>query len=144
MHLALLAREDAPQTAYGPEAAAVSRRAFELFVRAAARWGLTLEQQARLLNGSVSTVQRLRRAAGAASASGTFPAFDPDHLLRLSLIANIDRDLRRSLADDGDLLWLRARNARLDGRAPLEVMIEDELPGLARVFLDVRDWTLGR
>jgi hypothetical protein len=141
MQLALLARDDIPQTADRPDAASVSRRAFELFARAAGRWNLTLDQQARLLNGSVSTLQRLRRSLGREK---DFPAFDPDRLLRLSLVANIDGDLRLSLAEDGDLAWLRARNARLDGRAPLDVMVEDELPGLARVFLDVRDWTLGR
>jgi hypothetical protein len=65
-------------------------------------------------------------------------------MLRLSLVADMDRDLRLSLAGDDDLAWLRARNARLDGCALLGVMIEDELPGVARVFLDVRDWTLGR
>jgi len=141
MQLALLARDLVPRPANDADASAVSRRAFELFAHAAGRWGLTLEQQARLSNSSVSTLQRLRRSLGQA---GAFPVFDPDHLLRLSLIANIDRDLRLSLTEDGDLAWLRARNARLDGRAPLEVMIEDELPGLARVFLDLRDWTLGR
>jgi hypothetical protein len=141
VHLALLARDDVPRSADRPDAASVSRRALELFARAAGRWELTLEQQARLLNSSLSTLQRLRRSLGS---ERDFPTFDPDRLLRLSLVANIDRDLRLSLAEDGDLAWLRARNARLDGRAPLDVMIEDELPGLARVFLDVRDWTLGR
>ncbi|HEX6015372.1 MAG TPA: antitoxin Xre-like helix-turn-helix domain-containing protein [Geminicoccaceae bacterium] len=142
MHLALLARDDVPRTADRPDAASVSRRALELFASAAGRWDLTLEQQARLLNSSLSTLQRLRRSLGGGERD--FPTFDPDRLLRLSLVANIDRDLRLSLAEDGDLAWLRARNARLDGRAPLDVMVEDELPGLARVYLDVRDWTLGR
>jgi hypothetical protein len=140
MHLAFLARNDVPRTADEPNAAAVSRRALELFASAVGRWDLTLDQQARLLNSSVSTLQRLRRSLGQKRG---FASFDPDRLLRLSLVANIDRDLRLSLAEDGDLAWLRARNARLDGRAPLDVMVEDELPGLARVFLDVRDWTLG-
>jgi hypothetical protein len=141
VQLALLSRDDAPRAADAPDGPAVSRRALELFTRAAGRWNLTLDQQARLLNSSVSTLQRLRRGLGR---EREFPVFDPDRLLRLSLVANIDRDLRFSLAEDGDLAWLRARNVRLDGRAPLDVMIEDELPGLARVFLDVRDWTLGR
>ena len=123
-----------------PDLAAVSRRAFALFMAAARRWNLDLERQARLLNTSVSTLQRLRRTL----ASGhPFAPFDPDHLLRLSLTANIARDLELSLADGDDVAWLHAPNADLEGRPPLAVMVEDGLPGLAHVFLYLRDWTLG-
>jgi uncharacterized protein (DUF2384 family) len=141
MHVSLLPERVTLPVLSGPDAAAVSRRAIELFVAAARRWQLDLSSQARLLNTSVSTLQRLCR--GASSARPWTP-LDPDRLLRLSLVANIARDLELSLADGDDLAWLKAPNADLDGRAPLAVMIEDNLPGLARVFLHVRDWTLGR
>jgi hypothetical protein len=141
MHLGLLPERMAPPRSANPDPAAMARRAFELFVAAARRWGLQLDAQARLLNVSVSTLQRLRRGL---QSDRPFPPFDPDHLLRLSLVANIARDLELSLADDGDVAWLNAPNADLDGRTPLAVALQDGLPGLARIFLQVRDWTLGR
>jgi hypothetical protein len=95
--------------------------------------------------GSAAQHQRLHLAAAATEVGVRPPVapFDPDHLLRLSLTANSARDLELSLADGGDVAWLRAPNADLEGRPPLAVLVEDGLPGLARVFLHLRDWALG-
>lgn len=141
MHVAFLADRGLPPLPAHEGEAALSRRAFELFMDAAERWGLSLDEQARLLNTSVSSLQRLQRAL---TGRPSLPAFDEDRLLRLSLIANIDRDLRLSFADATGPAWLRAPNVAYAGRAPLTAMLRDGMQGLAQVFLDVRDWTLGR
>ncbi|MDH5822558.1 DUF2384 domain-containing protein [Luteimonas sp. RD2P54] len=100
------------------------------------KWALPTEQQLALLGMSPESrkvLAQYRRGERALPNSR-------DTLDRAGYLLGIHKGLRMLFPEDPELRfgWVRRRNRLLDGRTPLEVMLEDGLVGLARIarFVD--------
>ncbi|NZA25083.1 DUF2384 domain-containing protein [Luteimonas sp. SJ-92] len=100
------------------------------------KWALPTEQQLALLGMSPESrkvLAQYRRGERALPNSR-------DTLDRAGYLLGIHKGLRMLFPEDPDLRfgWVRRRNRMLEGRAPLEVMLDDGLVGLARIarFVD--------
>lgn len=109
------------------EAGAMFRAAVNLF----ARWGVTDEQAATLLDMPVRSYRRWK-AEGAGR-------FSRDAAARLSNLMGIHKALRIIFAEaERGYAWIRAGNAAFAGASALDVMLGGELTDLMRVrrYLD--------
>lgn len=109
------------------EAAAMFRAATALF----ARWGVTDEQAAVLLDMPVRSYRRWK--------AGDLGRFDRDLKARLSNLMGIHKALRIVFSEPArGYRWIKADNAAFDGRAALDVMLDGDLTDLMRVrrYLD--------
>jgi len=146
-----LARTEGAQhpTAGPPEAAltilddpkqrsAASPTAFKLFLRLAEGWGLTGNEQMRLLGDLPrATFQRWKRNLECGRAF----ILSRDQLERVSLCLGIEKGLKLVFAEEAaGLRWLKADNRDLPfgGRAPLGRMLDGGILGLheTRRYLD--------
>ncbi|MEZ0471217.1 antitoxin Xre/MbcA/ParS toxin-binding domain-containing protein [Luteimonas salinilitoris] len=100
------------------------------------QWALPTEQQLALLGMSPESrkvLAQYRRGERALPNSR-------DTLDRAGYLLGIHKGLRLLFPEDPELRfgWVRRRNRMLDGRTPLEVMLEEGLVGLARIarFVD--------
>lgn len=100
------------------------------------KWALPTEQQLALLGMSPESrkvLAQYRRGERALPNSR-------DTLDRAGYLLGIHKGLRMLFPEDPELRfgWVRRRNRLLEGRTPLEVMLEDGLVGLARIarFVD--------
>jgi hypothetical protein len=93
-------------------------------------WDVSAENQLRLLG---------RPAGAAAAGTGQPPAdgfpSDEESLDRAEQLLAIHECLRTAYPRSGIMAahWLRQPHRRMDSRAPLQVMLEDGLPGLRQV-----------
>jgi len=109
------------------EAAAMFRAAVSLF----ARWNLTDEQAATLLDMPVRSYGRWK--------AGGPGRIDRDGKARLSNLMGVHKALRIIFREpQRGYAWIRAPNAAFDGRSALEIMLGGELTDLMRVrrYLD--------
>lgn len=100
------------------------------------KWALPTDQQLALLGMSPESrkvLAQYRRGERALPNSR-------DTLDRAGFLLGIHKGLRMLFPEDPELryAWVHRRNALLDGRAPLEVMLADGLIGVARIarFVD--------
>ncbi|MCB1740173.1 MAG: DUF2384 domain-containing protein [Gammaproteobacteria bacterium] len=109
------------------EAAAMFRAALNLF----ARWALTDEQAATLLDLPLRTFRRWKQAGAG--------RLGRDGKARLSNLMGIHKALRLIFRDANQCYaWIRKANTAFDGRSALQVMLDGELTDLMRVrrYLD--------
>ncbi|MEC9363341.1 MAG: hypothetical protein VYC42_08970 [Pseudomonadota bacterium] len=93
-------------------------------------WGLELCTQAVLLGLSPASRATLTRYR-----SGHPLADQPDRLERVGHLLGIHKCLQMLYPLNPELRhsWVGARNQRLDGHAPVEIMLRDGLPGIVAV-----------
>lgn len=100
------------------------------------RWALPTEQQLALLGMSPESRKVLAQYRRGERALPN----NRDTLDRAGYLLGIHKGLRLLFPEDPELRfgWVRRRNRMLDGRTPLEVMLEEGLVGLARIarFVD--------
>lgn len=112
----------------------LSAPSFRIFLGIADRWGLNVDERARLLGGISSATYHNWRSRNALT-------LNHDQLERLSLILGIWKGLRLIFAniDDG-IRWLKANNTDMpfSGHSPIDTMLRgsiDDLYGVRR-YLD--------
>ena len=100
------------------------------FFNLADRWALS-DREARILMGQPAARTFARWKSGAADLSRV----PHDTRQRLSMLMGIHKGLRLLFPENPELRysWVTRRNQVLEGRTPLEVMLEDGLVGLARI-----------
>lgn len=121
------AHDFAPDPISEEEGLAMLRAAFALF----ARWGLTDEEGAILLDLPLRTYRRWK--------AGQAGRLDRDTRARLSNLMGIHKALRILFSDPArGYAWIRAANAAFGGNSALEVMTGGDLTDLMRVrrYLD--------
>lgn len=121
------AHDFAPDPISEEEGLAMLRAAFALF----ARWGLTDEEGAILLDLPLRTYRRWK--------AGQAGRLDRDTRARLSNLMGIHKALRILFSDPArGYAWIRAANAAFGGKSALEVMTGGDLTDLMRVrrYLD--------
>jgi predicted DNA-binding protein (UPF0251 family) len=111
--------------------ARLSGTALKAYRQLIARWGLTGQQAAALLDVSTSTWERLKQA-------GKDKVLSQDQLTRISALVGIYKGLHLLFADDMADRWARLENkAPLFGRkSPIESMMKGGIPQM----LDVRKY----
>lgn len=118
----------------GPDLERLSGPGIRAFFRIAEIWGLSLEEQTRLLGGvSRSTLQRWKNAQDA--------QLTEDQLERISHVLGIYKALQILLPTSGDT-WVKAENSEplFQGRKGLEIMTKGGIGGLkfVRSYLDAQ------
>ena len=121
------ARPFVPEPITGAEAAAMFRAVLNLL----ARWGVTDEQAAILLDMPVRTFRRWK--------AGDPGRLDRDAKARLSSLLGVHKALRILFREpERGYRWIKTPNAAFAGASALEVMLGGELTDLMRVrrYLD--------
>lgn len=100
-------------------------------------WNLTQEQQCTLLGLSVNSRRKLNDMA---QGKNGIPA-GRDAYERVGYLLSIHKALRLLYPQNKEILygWVNMRNTMLDGRTPIEMMLEQGFIGLAKIarFLDM-------
>lgn len=118
---------DQPHITEG-EAAAMARAVVNLF----ARWQLS-DAEAREILGGLAARTYARWKAGETG------RIDRDLATRLSLLMGIHKALRYLFTDPArGYAWVRKPNSALEGRTPVDIMVEGSIFALARIrsYLD--------